>query len=219
MAETAMKTQISLFCILLTALLAPGVTFAQSAAQPELPRTYLQTAYAAPSGQRHLVRAGDSLQAALTAAAPGDLITLEAGATFIGSFTLPTKTGTGWIYIQSASLGALPPEGTRVGPQHAALMPKILTHNSMPALRMAAGAHHYRLVGIELGITSSNTLNYSVLRRLCEGGTAGGCQAGRGAAQRQHGDPRQPPERVPRRGPGGAGHRRVVGARALQDRQ
>lgn len=39
------------------------------------------------------VRAGGDLQAALNAAKPGDVITLEAGATFSGQFVFPAKTG------------------------------------------------------------------------------------------------------------------------------
>jgi hypothetical protein len=40
-----------------------------------------------------VVRAGDSLQAAIDRAQPGDEIRLQAGATFTGSFVLRARTG------------------------------------------------------------------------------------------------------------------------------
>src|SRR5438876_3576474 len=50
-------------------------------AEPELPRSYVDTRYVAPSGRRHIVRRGDNLQSTLDAAQPGDVILLEPGAT------------------------------------------------------------------------------------------------------------------------------------------
>ncbi len=41
------------------------------------------------------------LQTALNAAAPGSVLVLDAGAAFKGSFTLPNKTGNGWIILMS----------------------------------------------------------------------------------------------------------------------
>lgn len=96
------------------------------------------------------MRAGDDLQAALHAAQPGDVIELRAGATFTGNFILPRKPGTDWIYIRSSAHALLPRPGTRVFPSHALLMPRIETPNREPAIRTAAGAHHYRFVGIEV---------------------------------------------------------------------
>ena len=50
---------------------------------PELPREYIDTTYQLPTGgTTHTVNAGDDLQAAIDAANPGDVIVLEAGATF-----------------------------------------------------------------------------------------------------------------------------------------
>src|SRR5271165_3266123 len=60
---------------------------------PELPRTYVSTAYHRPSGTVITVRAGGNLQAALDRAQPGDVILVEAGATFTGNFELRPKTG------------------------------------------------------------------------------------------------------------------------------
>src|SRR5687767_10367816 len=66
------------------------------------------------------VRAGDNLQAALDASQPGDIILLEAGATFLGNFTLPVKSGASYITVRSSTPDQyLPPAGTRVTPLHA----------------------------------------------------------------------------------------------------
>jgi hypothetical protein len=94
------------------------------------------------------------LQAALNAAKLGDVIELQAGATYPGKITLPNKTsGTGWIIVRSSAWQKLPPPGTRVGPQHASLMAKITTNPSARydyAIVTNEGAHHYRFVGIEV---------------------------------------------------------------------
>lgn len=105
------------------------------------------------SGNIINVKAGGDFQAALDRAKPGDTIVLQAGAKFVGSFTLPNKTGTEYITIQSSELAKLPPEGTRVSPKEASLMPKILSSGSdKPAILTAAGAHHFRFVGIEISV-------------------------------------------------------------------
>jgi hypothetical protein len=95
------------------------------------------------------VSVGGDLQAALDAAKPGDTIELEAGATFTGNFLLPNKKGSGWIYIRSSAANQLP-MNVRVKPDQARLMPKIVTPNTIPAIRTAAGAHHYHFIGIEI---------------------------------------------------------------------
>ena len=106
----------------------------------------------AATGQTIAVAAGGDLQAALDQAQSGDVITLEAGATFTGSFTLPKKTGDAFITIRtSAPDSAFPPVGTRVDPSFAAQLAKIvLPGDTGPAIGCAPGAHHYRLVGLEV---------------------------------------------------------------------
>jgi hypothetical protein len=115
----------------------------------------LDTDYAPPAGAVIAVNTGGDLQAALDLANPGDIIELPAGATFTGNFTLPNKAGTAWIYVRSSAIASLPAPGTRVSPAHAALMPKIVSPNSAPAIRADFGAHHYRFVGIEIATTWS----------------------------------------------------------------
>jgi hypothetical protein len=95
------------------------------------------------------VPAGGDLQAALDDAQPGDTLVLAAGATFDGPFTLPRKRGSGWIVVRGSAADQLPQAGTRIGPSHARLMPK-LQADSGPVLKAAPGAHQYRLVGLEI---------------------------------------------------------------------
>jgi len=142
-------------CALLATVVAPSSVFAQRL--PQLPQAFLDTTYAPPvGGQVISVNAGDDLQAALNQASAGDIIELQAGATFTGNFILPAKTGSDWIYIRSSAIASLPAPGTRVSPAQASLMPKIVSPNTDAALAADFGAHHYRFVGIEITTTVSD---------------------------------------------------------------
>src|SRR4051794_22278864 len=81
-----------------------------------------------------LVPAGGDLQGALSQARGGDTITLAAGATFVGNFTLPSNNSGQWITIQSSAMNNLPGPGSRVSPAQASSMPKIVTRNAGAAL-------------------------------------------------------------------------------------
>jgi len=109
------------------------------------------------------------LQTALDTVSLNTTIVLTAGLTYAGPFTLPNKrTGSGWILIQSSAMSNLPVPGNRVGPAHAPAMPRI-TANGVPpvAIRTAPGAHHYRLVGLEV---SADTDAPGALLRLGDSG-------------------------------------------------
>jgi hypothetical protein len=97
------------------------------------------------------VPAGGDLQAALDAAQGGDVITLEPGALYVGNFILRDKPGmTQPIVIRSAAPDSqLPLPGVRMTPAYASLLPRIKSPNSMPAMRTAAGAHHWTLLFLE----------------------------------------------------------------------
>lgn len=117
-----------------------------------LPQAEVDTTWIAPTGSTITVPSGGDLQGALDSASPGDVIELEAGATFTGPFTLPGKSGSDWITIRTSTPDAqLPAPGTRIDPSHAPLLPKIVVPDNVgSAIGTAAGAHHYRLVGLEV---------------------------------------------------------------------
>src|SRR5687767_5838887 len=123
--------------------------------QPERPRSRVELPPESTGRDVH-VKAGGDLQAALDAAAPGDRITLDAGATYKGPFRLLRKTGDGWIVITSA--GQLPPRGRRVSPQDAARMPRLVSEGNT-VFEAMPGAHHYRLVGLHISPADGTYVN------------------------------------------------------------
>ena len=130
-------------------LAAGGLVFA---AQPEpaaLPEQSVDVAMPETNGTTIAVRAGDSFQAALDRAQPGDVIELEAGAEFRGPFTLPNKSGDGWIVVRGSRDSELVAPGTRVEAEHAHAMP-VLSAEGNAVVTTAPGAHHVRFVGIAI---------------------------------------------------------------------
>jgi hypothetical protein len=116
------------------------------------------TGSSSPAGQTIFLRSGDDLQAAIDKAQPGDILTLQAGATFTGNFVLRNKAGSDWIVIRpSEPDGELPSPGTRVAPSDSVLLPKIVTPNALPAIVTEAAAHHFHFVGIEITSADSGT--------------------------------------------------------------
>ncbi|MEO7096619.1 MAG: hypothetical protein ABI175_25400, partial [Polyangiales bacterium] len=118
----------------------------------ELPKVYIDTTWVAPTGKTIPVKAGDDLQKAIDSASPGDVVSIDPAGTFKGPITLPKKTGDGWVTIRSSAADgtALPKPGQRATPTHAKSMPKITAPSTEPGIRTAAGAHHYRLIGLEV---------------------------------------------------------------------
>jgi hypothetical protein len=108
-----------------------------------------------------LVAADGDFQAAIDAAMPGDTIVLKAGAVYRPAnhcmerkcvFHLPNKgSDERTITITGSAAGRLPP-GQRVNPSvQASYLPKIVSlGGDVPALRTDPGAHHFRLVGLEI---------------------------------------------------------------------
>ena len=140
------------------------------AAMAELPRVYLNTAaLPAPAPGRLVIKVGlgGHLQAALDKAQPGDVIELVQGASFTGNFILPNKgtTSVHWIVIRPANYASLPAEGERMTPTIAATLalPHILSPNSNHAIKTAAGAHHFRLVGLDVGVAADQKESYGVI--------------------------------------------------------
>ena len=153
----------------------------------ELPRVYLETTMAdtpAP-GTVITVNSGGDLQSALNSAACGDTIELQAGATFSnGHFTLPAYAcdDQHWIIIRTtAPDSSLPPEGTRMTPCYAGVSslpgrPAFACSSTQKVLAtiaasgtgdgpliLANGANHYRLLGLEVTRTATDTESLGAL--------------------------------------------------------
>lgn len=123
-----------------------------------LPQSFVDVSYPGISGRTIEVASDGDFQAALDQAAPGDEIVLQAGSPYVGNFRLPKKSGDNWIVIRTSNMNGISKEGQRVNPEeHSASMPKIISPNTMPAVSTESGAHHYRLVGIEITTQHSNT--------------------------------------------------------------
>lgn len=122
------------------------------------------------TGSTISVHPGDNLQAAIDRAMPGDTLLLDAGATFTGNFILPAKSGSDFVTIRSSAPDASLPGATmRIDPSYAALLPKLVSPNSLPALSTEAGAHHYRLLALEF---PPSPLGYYDLLDLGDGSSA-----------------------------------------------
>jgi hypothetical protein len=140
----------------------------------ELPREHVKNSLkdTPAGGKTWTVSSGQSLEQALATASCGDIIQLQAGATFAGNFVLPNKScnDAHWIIIRtSAPDSSLPPEGTRLTPCYAGVssLPGrpawqcASTNNVLVKIEFngqggsgpitfAAGANHYRLMGLEV---------------------------------------------------------------------
>ncbi len=101
------------------------------------------------------------LQAAIDAAAFGDVILLRAGETYVGHYVLRAKSGSGFIQIRSdAADSSLPGPGVRLVPSDRpggntarTLLPRLIgrggAYKTMPLLRTEPNAHGYIIKFIE----------------------------------------------------------------------
>lgn len=120
----------------------------------------VDTTYVPPTGQTITVGVGGNFQAALDKAQPGDVITLSAGASYTGPFTLPVKSSAGYIVVRSSTADTnLPSPGTRITPAARNLMPKIVGPAGSPALLTAPGAHHFRFIAVEFAPLASTYID------------------------------------------------------------
>ncbi|MFN0216651.1 MAG: hypothetical protein ACKVT2_20520, partial [Saprospiraceae bacterium] len=149
--------------------------------QPSLPNTAsIETCFPDTTGYVVLTvgpvnRDYSDLQAAINAANPGTVLVLDAGASFQGSYTLPNKTGNGWIILMSSGTHYLPDQGTRIAPAtttgnpvyptQQSAMPKIITTNlsGLPCFKTQPSAHHYRFVGLEITVDPSVLNSYGLV--------------------------------------------------------
>ncbi|HYE88873.1 MAG TPA: glycosyltransferase [Vicinamibacterales bacterium] len=123
---------------------------APTARVPELPRLSVSVGDLPPASRTLTVRRGDNLQAAIDNARGGDVITLEPGAEFEGPFRLPKRSGDGWVVIRPAlDDAALPARGERISPMRATGLPRLISRSDV-VVKADPGAHHYRLIGLEI---------------------------------------------------------------------
>ena len=86
-------------------------------------------------------------------------VTVDAGLSFTGSFTLPANTDGNLIIIRSSAHASLP-EGKRVSPSDASNMFKVVANSQVDgAIETAAGANHIRIIGMEFTIDPSTAAN------------------------------------------------------------
>lgn len=115
-----------------------------------------------------VLKAGGDLQGAINNARYGDVIVLEAGATYAGPIVLPFKDSPPdsdqYITITTSNLSGIPPENERVDPQiHAQAMPKIVAPDASVAIGTAERAHHYKFVGIEFLPAADSKYLYNLI--------------------------------------------------------
>ena len=79
------------------------------------------------------------------------IITVDAGLTLTGQWTMPVNADQNWIIIRSSAHASLP-EGKRVAPADASSMFKIQNSNVDPPIIFAAGSNHIRMIGAEITI-------------------------------------------------------------------
>jgi len=149
------KTHVALRSALMLALLMTARTAVggptAAPALAELPREYVDTSLPQPTGRTVHVPAGGDLQGALNAARLGDVITLAAGATYIGPFLLPRKAGAGWLVVRTDATDAQLESGgsRRVDPMRALFMARLVASRGA-VISLRPGAHHYRFIGVEV---------------------------------------------------------------------
>ena len=142
------------------AALALAVLAADASAQkPQaiLPQVYIDTTWNPPAGgTTWAAHTAAQLKSALTSSVPGDIIVLDAGVTYSGTFQLPAKSNPNnkWIYIISSKLANLP-AGQRVSPPDAANMPKLVTPNTGAVFQINPGANRWRFAGLEITSNSN----------------------------------------------------------------
>ena len=109
-----------------------------------------------------VVPSGGSLQAAINSAVPGDTIVLDAGGTYTGPFTLPNKSGASYITIQSSRAGEI---SGRVTPGQSDLLARLRANvGGDPIIKTASGAHHYKLIGLDISTVAATDFIYDLVR-------------------------------------------------------
>jgi hypothetical protein len=159
--------------------------FGSSDGPANLPQRCIYTALSStPSaGKKILVPAGGDVNNALDRASCGDVILLQAGATFKGPVTLPAKNCDAhhWITLRTSAESDLPPEGTRLTPCYAGLtslpdrpayscptpknaLARVELKGGAGAITVSPGANYYRIIGLEITRQSGTGAVWGLVR-------------------------------------------------------
>jgi Putative binding domain, N-terminal len=105
-----------------------------------------------------MVGVGDSLQAAIDSANPGDVILLHAGVTFTGNFVIRSSKHS--ITIRSsADDSLLPAAGQRTSPDYWQYLPKLQSPSNVAALKIEPGASYITLMHLEILASGNGSAN------------------------------------------------------------
>jgi YVTN family beta-propeller protein len=151
---------------------APAICSAAAAGLPDLsgtlpalPASCSVPQYPTPASTVTVSTAAE-LQAALTAAECGQLISVQAGATYAGNFTVPGTPcpPTNPVLVASSAISSLPqyavPARTLAG---GSLFPTLATGNSLPALTISDYATGWYFAGIEFTLTPTAAGVYPIV--------------------------------------------------------
>ncbi len=149
-----------------------------------LPSRCINTALISTPSPGKEIKVSDpkGVAAALQSASCGDTLVLRAGQTF-APFTLPAKPcdAAHWITIRTSAESELPPEGTRLTPCYAGqtslpdrpayacptpknALARVELKAGAGAIKAAAGANHYRIIGLEVTRTARTGTVYALIR-------------------------------------------------------
>jgi len=146
------------------------------ASDPELPQVFMDTTFPNTSGYiSKTVCASEcnytGLQAALNnihtdrGDRNGEMILLASGTTFTGNYTLPAYSMAAgkWVIVRTNTADSnLPGQGVRITPTYSSILAKVFSGNSTAVFQTANNANHYWLMGVEMGVSASITLNYGI---------------------------------------------------------
>src|ERR1700686_4613900 len=182
--------------LLILAFSLHAVTLPQSSASDgqnfdgpaELPTEYVKSSLkdTPAGGKTWLVKSGQNLAQVLASASCGDVIQLQAGATFGGNLVIPAKNcdDAHWIILRtSAPDSSSPPEGTRLTPCYGGVpalagRPRLnctSTANVLARIEFngnggsgpilfSPAANHYRLIGLEITRIESSSAVYGLIQ-------------------------------------------------------
>src|SRR3989344_8759279 len=161
-----MKRPIFLFLVLILFVSLIEKVNAQTDGPASLPRKYINTELLDISNYTTIkVSSSVEFQKILNSAdcsENGTIIKIEPG-TYIGNFVLPAKSCSlgKWIIIQT-NTSNIPSPGNRIDPSYSGSLAKVITNNSLPAIRTDSGANNYRLIGLEIGVSNDVGSNHGV---------------------------------------------------------